>query len=80
MNKYVVGIRCKESGIISAMSVVDDVARWKDDVRASLHNNPTCAYALYPDNYEFVYQTLTIVWDVGGSLPKIEGSDADKMA
>lgn len=78
MNKYVVGIRCKESGVVSAMFVVDDVVRWKDDVRSSLHNNPTCAYALYPDNYEYVYQPIGADWSIGGNLPK-EVQDAEKV-
>lgn len=79
MNKFVVGIMCKESGVVSALSVVDDVVRWKDDVKASLRNSPTCAYALFPENYEFVYQAVGDDWCIGGCLPKKDDDNEGKV-
>lgn len=67
-NKYIVGIRCKETGVISAMSVVDDVAKWRDDVRASLASTPACAYAMYPDNYDMVSQSVGADWNLAAEL------------
>lgn len=65
MKKFVVGIRHKNSGIISAWSIVDDCRSWFDAVRADVAKKD-CAYAMFPENYEFVYKEINsdeIVFD-----------------
>lgn len=57
MKKYIVGIRHKESGLVSAWSVVDDCRAWFDAVRADV-SKKDCAFAMFPDNYEFVYKEI----------------------
>lgn len=58
-NKKVVGIRCKESGYVRGLVVVEDVATYVNDFRAEIAKHPDCAYMMWSDRYEIV------VFDVG---------------
>lgn len=58
MNKYVIGIRHKESMVCRGLVVVDDPKSAINDIKASIKANPACAYALFPSDYEIVIKEI----------------------
>lgn len=58
MEKKVVGIRCKESGYVRGLTVVDDVATYVNDFRAEISKHPECAYMMWPEKYEVVVMDI----------------------
>ncbi len=68
MIKKVVGVRNKDSGFVSALSVVEDVASHINEMRAAVKDKP-CAYNLFPDKYVFV------VYGIGDEESVIEFGD-----
>lgn len=52
MNKKVVGIKNKDSGIVSSFQVVDDVCSFINEIRAAVKGKP-CAFSLFPEKYQF---------------------------
>lgn len=67
-NKKVVGVRNKDSGFVSALSVVEDVACHINEMRAVVKDKP-CAYNLFPEKYAFV------VYGIGEEESVIEFED-----
>lgn len=67
-NKKVVGIKNKNSGFVSALNVVDDVASHINEIRAAVKDKP-CAYNLFPEKYAFV------VYGIGDEESVIEFQD-----
>lgn len=68
MNKKVVGIKNKESGIVASYQVVDDVLNFINEVRAAVKDR-ACAYSMFPSKYEFV------VFGIGDEESVIEFDD-----
>ena len=60
MNKYVIGIRHKESRSCRGLVVVDDPKSAINDIKASIKANPACAYALFPSDYEIVIKEINL--------------------
>lgn len=50
-NKKVVGIKNKDSGLVSALQVVDDVCSFINEIRAAVNGKP-CAYSMFPEKYQ----------------------------
>lgn len=67
-NKKVVGIKNKDSGLVSSLQVVDDVCSFINDVRAAV-NGKACAYSMFPEKYEFA------VFGIGDEEQVIEFKD-----
>lgn len=67
-NKKIVGVRNKESGFVSALSVIDDVSSFINEMRAVVKEKP-CAYNLFPEKYAFV------VYGIGEEESVIEFKD-----
>lgn len=68
MNKKIVGIKNKESGIVSSMQVVDDVSSFINEIRAAVSDKP-CAFSMFPDKYQFA------VFGIGDEEQVIEFKD-----
>lgn len=56
--RYVVAIRHKESKACRGFSVVDDPQSAINDIKAGIKSNPTCAYALFPADYEIIVKEV----------------------
>ena len=67
-NKKVVGIKNKDSGIVSSLQVVDDVCSFINEIRAAVNGKP-CAYSMFPDKYQFA------VFGIGEEEQVIEFKD-----
>lgn len=61
MIKFVVGIRNKESGCVSGLSVVEDPRTWMLTVKSEIAARP-CAYSMFPDQFEFVVADCPHDW------------------
>ena len=60
MNRYIVGIRHKDSKVCRGLAVVDDPRSAVNDIKASVKANPTCAYAMFPNDYEIVVKDVNL--------------------
>ena len=72
MSRKVVGIKNKDSGLVAAMQVVEDVASYINEMRAAVKDKP-CAYAMFPEKYAFS------VFGIGDEIETVEfvnGHDA----
>lgn len=61
MNKFIVGIRNKESGCVSGLSVVEDPRTWMLNVKSEIAARP-CAYSMFPEQFEFVVSVCPADW------------------
>ena len=60
MSKYVIGIRHKDSKSCRGLTVVDDPSSSVNDIKASIKANPTCAYAMFPLDYEIIVKEISL--------------------
>lgn len=78
MEKFVVGIRNKESSCVSGLSVVEDPRTWMLTVKSEIVARP-CAYSMFPDKFEFVVAVCPSDWSSViefGEVKKDEGKVA----
>lgn len=69
---YVVVIRNTKDGYIKSVNVVPSLESYLSEVRAFVHNNPTNALAMFPEDWEIAYKSI----DVDG----FDGSDIIRLS
>lgn len=57
---YIVILRNAKDGYIKSVNVVPSLESYLGEVRAFVHNNPTNALAMFPDDWQIAYKLVDI--------------------